>query len=96
MNKNICVIGSDRCQGLVDIAGCQGHQVLTSDNLHLPFKDGACDAVISISVIHHFSTRRRRSKAVCELARILRPGGKVLIYVMAMEQNLRKVSACFL
>lgn len=50
------------------------------------------DAVISIGVIHHMSTEKRRTKAIQELARILKPGGKIMIYVWAMEQRLRKVS----
>ena len=49
------------------------------------------DAVISIGVIHHFSTEKRRIRAVEELARILKPGGKIMIYVWALEQKLRKV-----
>ena len=49
------------------------------------------DAVLSIGVIHHFSTHKRRTKAIQELARILKPGGRIMIYVWAMEQRLRKV-----
>lgn len=48
------------------------------------------DAVISIGVIHHFSTKSRRSIAIKELCRILRPGGKLMIYVWAYEQITRK------
>ena len=48
------------------------------------------DAVISIGVIHHFSTQSRRIKAVKELCRILRPGGRLMVYVWAMEQRTRK------
>ena len=49
------------------------------------------DAVISIGVIHHFSTVKRRVRAIQELCRILTPGGKLMIYVWALEQRLRKV-----
>lgn len=47
--------------------------------------------MISIGVIHHFSTEKRRIQAVQELTRILRPSGKIMIYVWAQEQKLRKV-----
>lgn len=41
-------------------------------------------------MIHHFSTNERRLSAVRELVRICKPGGKVLIYVWAMEQAKQK------
>ena len=73
------------------MAGEAGHEVLVCDNLHMPYRNGCCDAVISIGVIHHLTTNRRRAKAIRELARILRPGGRIMIYVWAMEQTKRKV-----
>lgn len=51
------------------------------------------DAVISIAVIHHFSTEKRRLMAIAEMARILRPGGKIMIYVWALEQSQRQFCA---
>ena len=44
--------------------------------------------MISIAVIHHFSTPERRKEAIAELLRIVKPGGKVLIFVWAMEQTV--------
>ena len=61
------------------------------DNLYIPFKSNIFDHVISIGVIHHLSTEKRRIKAIQELTRILKPGGKLMIYVWAMEQKKRKV-----
>jgi len=43
--------------------------------------------VISIAVIHHFSTRTLRLAAISEFHRILKLGGRVLIYVWAYEQE---------
>ena len=65
--------------------------MLTADNLRLPYRDNIFDAVISIGVIHHLTTRERRIQALKELARILCPGGKLMVYVWAMEQRHRKV-----
>ncbi|CAO3591045.1 unnamed protein product [Absidia cylindrospora] len=42
---------------------------------------------ISIAVIHHFSTPERRISAIKELLRIVKPGGKVLVFVWALEQT---------
>ena len=60
------------------------------DNLSLPFKDETLDAALSVAVIHHIATAERRVRAIKELARVLRVGGKVMISVWAMEQKYRK------
>ena len=60
------------------------------DNLNLPMKDESLDAALSIAVIHHIATVERRVRALRELARVLRVGGKVMISVWAMEQKHRK------
>ena len=47
---------------------------------------------ICIAVIHHLSTVSRRLAALKELTRIVRPGGRILISVWALEQNFEKKS----
>lgn len=71
-------------------------KVLTCDNLSLPFRDESFDAVLSIAVVHHFSTTERRVRAIKELARVLRIGGRLIISVWAMEQKHRKVRDFYL
>lgn len=56
------------------------------DALELPFRSGVFDAAISIAVAHHLSTRTRRIAAHESLGRLLRPGGRGLIYVWAQER----------
>ena len=65
-------------------------QVLICDNMALPYKDDSFDAVLSIAVIHHIATTERRVRAIRELARILRVGGKIIISVWSMEQRHRR------
>lgn len=77
-----------------EIAAAMGHNVVTCDNQNLPFRNSCFDAVISVGVIHHFASVKRRMKALEELYRILQPGGKMLVYVWAFEQDERKV--CYL
>jgi alkylated DNA repair protein alkB family protein 8 len=43
------------------------------------------DSVISIAVVHHFSTKTLRVAAINEMHRILKLGGRLLIYVWAYE-----------
>ena len=45
----------------------------------LPYKDDSFDAVLSIAVIHHIATTERRVRALRELARVLRVGGRIII-----------------
>ncbi len=66
--------------------------MLVCDCLNLPYRNDQFDGIICIAVIHHLSTLARRQAAVVEMARILRPGGSMLLYVWAMEQERRKVS----
>lgn len=83
--------GSDTCAQFVTIAREKQHEVCVSDNQRLPYRDGCFDAVISVGVIHHFASPKRRLRALQELARILRPGGRMLVYAWAVEQSERKV-----
>ncbi|XP_022044853.1 probable tRNA methyltransferase 9B [Acanthochromis polyacanthus] len=90
INEEVFKLGCDVCRPLVDFAWSQGHEVQMCDGLHLPYRDGCFDAVLSIAVIHHLSTKERRIRAIKEMARTLRVGGRIMIYVWAMEQKRRK------
>ncbi|XP_008180540.1 uncharacterized protein LOC100168523 isoform X2 [Acyrthosiphon pisum] len=89
-NPHVFKVGVDRCLRLTEIARSRDSEVLVCDNLTLPFKDCSLDAVLSIAVIHHFSTTERRVCALRELARVLRIGGRIIITVWAMERRHRK------
>ncbi|XP_069872379.1 probable tRNA methyltransferase 9B isoform X1 [Dipodomys merriami] len=89
VNSQVHILGCDYCKPLVEIARNGGSEVMVCDNLNLPFRDQGFDAVISIGVIHHFSTKQRRIRAIKEMARVLVPGGQLMIYVWAMEQKNR-------
>ena len=86
------MVGCDICPELVGIAGERGHEVIVADCLNLPYRTDQFDAAISIAVIHHLSSRERRVQALRELVRVVREGGRMLVYVWAMEQKRRKVS----
>nr|XP_005562689.1 PREDICTED: probable tRNA methyltransferase 9-like protein isoform X1 [Macaca fascicularis]XP_015000264.1 probable tRNA methyltransferase 9B isoform X1 [Macaca mulatta]XP_015309943.1 PREDICTED: probable tRNA methyltransferase 9-like protein isoform X1 [Macaca fascicularis] len=90
VNSQVHTVGCDYCGPLVEIARDRGCEAMVCDNLNLPFRDEGFDAVISIGVIHHFSTKQRRIRAIKEMARVLVPGGQLMIYVWAMEQKNRR------
>ncbi|KAJ8410812.1 hypothetical protein AAFF_G00187690 [Aldrovandia affinis] len=89
-------MGCDRSHSLVQICAGRGLQAFVSDALNVPLRSGVCDACISIAVIHHFSTQERRLAAVNELVRLLRPEGRALIYVWALEQEYNKQRSKYL
>ncbi|XP_074840143.1 putative tRNA methyltransferase 9B [Carettochelys insculpta] len=90
INSETYKLGCDYCFPLVELARNDGHEVMVCHNLCLPYRNECFDAVLSIAVIHHFSTKERRVRAIKEMARILRGGGQIMIYVWAMEQKRRK------
>ncbi|MBN3314037.1 TRM9B methyltransferase, partial [Atractosteus spatula] len=90
INSETFKLGCDCCRPLVEAARSHGHEVQVCNGLRLPYRDGCFDAVLSIAVIHHFSTKERRIRAIKEMARTLRVGGRVMIYVWAMEQKRRR------
>ena len=69
---------------LPDIPVCRGLQVVrTQHPTKLPFEDASFNAVLSCGVLEHvdeFSEPGNESKSLAEIARVLRPGGAILIY----------------
>nr|QFG73919.1 MAG: methyltransferase domain protein [Megaviridae environmental sample] len=61
-------------------------KILQSCNLDLPYQDESMDYVLSVAVIHHFSTHERRHRAISELLRVLKVNGKLYLQVWAVEQ----------
>uniref|UniRef100_A0AAY4CR19 Methyltransferase type 11 domain-containing protein n=1 Tax=Denticeps clupeoides TaxID=299321 RepID=A0AAY4CR19_9TELE len=96
INQEAMTVGCDRSQSLVQICADRGFQAFLSDALCVPLRSDSCDACISIAVIHHFSTQERRVAAIRELVRLLKPGGRALIYVWALEQEYNKQKSKYL
>ncbi|KAM6933137.1 tRNA (carboxymethyluridine(34)-5-O)-methyltransferase alkbh8 [Xenentodon cancila] len=96
VNPELVMMGCDRSSALVQICAERGFQGFVSDALRVPLRTGSCDACLSIAVIHHFSTQERRLSAVKELVRLLKPGGRALIYVWAFEQEYNKQKSKYL
>jgi tRNA (uracil-5-)-methyltransferase TRM9 len=89
VNPAIHVLGSDRSAALVDLARDRvpSSHLCVADGLALPYRPGMADFAICIAVIHHLSTPERRREAIGALLECIRPGGKVLVYVWALEQS---------
>ena len=85
------IVGSDRSNSLLRFAQANGHESLTCDLTKIPFRKAMFDGIVCIAVVHHLATEQRRIWALKELARILRPGGKLLLTAWALENKYRKV-----
>ena len=86
-NQGHNVIGIDFSDGLLEICKEKKLNVKKSDIRNLPFKDCTFDYVISIAVIHHINSEDDRIKAISELLRVTKKGGKVLFTLWALEQD---------
>ncbi|KAL9971627.1 hypothetical protein ACROYT_G017818 [Oculina patagonica] len=91
INDSIFKTGSDRSFNLAAICRERGFSVIVCDILSLPYRSNAFDVCLCIAVLHHLSTAERRLDGLRELVRITRPGGLVLVYVWALEQEAKKV-----
>ena len=84
--KDLDWTGVEICKGFRDICIKRGLNVIDGNAIDLPFEDNSFDVVISIAVIHHLSTEQRRKKAIQEMFRVLKPGGRMLIEVWSIKQ----------
>ena len=79
--------GMDFSSKMVEIAkeNCKRNNVKVNleiaDADKLPYKNSSFDFVISLAVLHHLDTHEKRLKAIEEIKRVLKPGGKALITV---------------
>ncbi|CAB1348182.1 unnamed protein product, partial [Coregonus sp. 'balchen'] len=78
-------VGCDRSSALVQTCPERGIHAFVSDALSVPLRSDACDACISIAVIHHLSTQRQA--VVEELVLLLRHGGWALIYMNTTSRS---------
>jgi SAM-dependent methyltransferase len=53
--------------------------VRTADMRQMPFPDDTFEVVLSCEAIHNIYSAAERAKAICEIARVLKPGGHALI-----------------
>ena len=81
-----------RAEGVADRV-----QVVTGDVRQLPFPDGEFDAVVSSPVLHNLSHQDERGRALGQILRVLKPGGRFAIldflHVKEYAKALRQLGA---
>jgi len=63
-----------RAEGVVDRV-----EIKTGDMRELPFDDQSIDVVVSSLAIHNVPDKEGRAQAVCEIARVLKPNGRIAL-----------------
>jgi arsenite methyltransferase len=54
-------------------------EIQSGDMRQMPFADGTFDAIVSSWAIHNIYDQNEREKALAEIARVLKPGGRLAI-----------------
>lgn len=90
IDKNKITIGLEKSRELAKITKKKNNEILLGDNICLPFRDNAYDAVLSIAVIQHFSSHERRMKAISEIIRITNINGLIMLSVWLKNNDKQK------
>ncbi len=78
--------GIDFSKEQVRICQGKGLDVIEASMVQLPFVDNEFDNMICIASYHHLDNDVERQKSLNEMYRCLKPGGRILMTVWAMEQ----------
>ena len=78
--------GIDFSKEQVRICQGKGLDVIEASMVELPFSNDEFDNMICIASYHHLDNDIDREKSLNEMYRCLKPGGKILLTVWAMEQ----------
>jgi tRNA (uracil-5-)-methyltransferase TRM9 len=85
------VVGLDYSHGLLlEARKRRSMGLVRGDVGSLPFPDSTFDIVLSIAVVHHLDSHGRRTGAMEEMKRVLKPGGKVLLCVWSKDACAKK------
>jgi SAM-dependent methyltransferase len=78
--RGFAVVGVEPSVGLLMQRRHGDAPVVAGDALRLPVRDGSVDFVFVVGVLHHLPGREAQAKALREVARVLRPGGVLLVH----------------
>jgi SAM-dependent methyltransferase len=81
------VVAVDQSQRMVELTRSRGIEAIVGDVQELPFEDGSFDAAVAAWMLYHVPDVDR---AIAELARVLRPGGR-LVAVTNSAWNLAEL-----
>jgi SAM-dependent methyltransferase len=76
------VTGIDPSEGMLAVLAERAPEVapVRGSATELPFEDQSFDTVISVATIHHIAAPEAVRRALCEMARVARPGGRIVVW----------------
>lgn len=86
VSDSFLLTGVDFAFDMLPLARDRGYAVYQADAAALPFKDAQFDAVVCAEVFQHFHDVR---PIVTELARVVRPGGSMIISTLNRSSVMR-------
>lgn len=75
-------------RGKLERLGIRNVEVLVANATRLPFGDGSLDVVVSNYCFHHLADADKR-RALGEIERVLRPGGRLVFADMMFQLSVR-------
>ena len=78
--RGFSVVGVDAAHNLLREATSRGAATAAADALRLPFPDASLDFVYTVGVLHHLPGWDAQARAVEEVARVLKPGGRFVVH----------------
>jgi alkylated DNA repair protein alkB family protein 8 len=84
---DICSIGFDISLNLAQVCRERKLAVAVGDVSHMPIRSSIADALICIAVLHHIESVEKRIQILKEILRVLKVGGRALVYAWAFEQE---------
>jgi ubiquinone/menaquinone biosynthesis C-methylase UbiE len=84
------IVVADLSRRMLRQARGRGLEGVVTDVERLPFADGTFERVLVVDALHHFAGQ---SKSLSELARVLRPGGRLLIEELDLNRFPVKLAA---
>jgi ubiquinone/menaquinone biosynthesis C-methylase UbiE len=85
--KDFDFYGMDISKKQIEICQKKKLNVKLANMNELPYDSNSFDYIICIATYHHLDNDNDRKKALYEMNRVLKKGGKILITVWAMEQE---------
>ena len=86
------IVGMDRSTQMLSVARGHGRFLVCGDAVRLPFKAGAFASAYSVRTLINMGSREKQARALGEVARVLKQGGKLTL-IECFEKPFGRLNA---